>query len=272
MRSSYIQEYIPCTWFHPKGVLKVLSRYEDRLPNMSGCLFATFTIDRNRFRENGQGPGEAFDVTRDRIRKMFFKLRKGLVWQGKAYAIKSPYCTKLEFHDDEEGWPHFHVVWLTRRFVPAELLEHLWGHGRTNVKRISNNGFDYLLKYVSKSGQAPDWVKERTQLRVFQPSRGFLKPIVDTGAKPKRKKKEKNQRIPTTIGERLDKWAHTAVFVTPTSNGNQFMELPLSENYRDIFDHLVHAAALDGRYQIGGKIIINTRKDFLSWINPKPNP
>ncbi|MGB0412980.1 MAG: rolling circle replication-associated protein, partial [Coraliomargarita sp.] len=176
MSRTYIKEYVPCSWFHPKGIYKVLKRFWHRLPNVSGCLFATFTIDREAMRRQGYGPSEAFDITRDRVRKMFYELRKGVEWEGKLYKIDAEYCTKVEFHDDEEGWPHFHVIWLTRRFVPAQMLSELWGFGRTNVKRIKNEDFHYLLKYVCKSGSIPEWVQKRQRLRIFQPSRGFLLP------------------------------------------------------------------------------------------------
>ena len=146
MSTRFIKEFVPRSWFHPKGVYKVVERLKDRLPNVNGSLFATFTLDRTYFQMNEIGPSEAFDLSRSHIRKVFYKLRKGIKWEDKLYKIQSPYCTKVEFHDDEEGWPHFHIIWLTKRFIPAELIASLWGYGRTNVKRITNTEFNYLLK------------------------------------------------------------------------------------------------------------------------------
>ena len=156
---------------------------------------------------------KAFDLSRSHIRKVFYKLRKGVNWGDKFYKIKSPYCTKVEFHDDEEGWPHFHIIWLTKRFIPAELIGSLWGYGRTNVKRITNTEFNYLLKYVCKSGKVPEWVGEKKLIRIFQSSKGFLKPT----EKPKKEKNpnsiQRPKRTYQTIEERLNKYRKTALLI-----------------------------------------------------------
>jgi hypothetical protein len=268
---AYIKEFIPNSWFHPKGIYKVLKRFRHRLPNVSGCLFATFTIDREAMRAQGYGPSESFDITRDRIRKIFFLLRKGVEWEGKVYTITSEYCTKVEFHDDPEGWPHFHIIWLTRRFVPADLLASLWGFGRTNVQRINNDDFQYLLKYVCKSGGVPEWVQDRKRMRIFQPSRGFLKPL------PSKKATKGPEAVPkkrksTTLRERLHKWEHRALFVI-IDDETELMtcrEMPLHKPFKETFDHLVYAVALDGRYLGNGKIKIDKEHQLYPWIQ-KPH-
>jgi len=273
MSRTYVKEFVPVSWFHPKGVFRVVSRFKHRLPNVSRCLFATFTIDRQAMRSLGYGPAEAFEITRDRIRKMFYKLRKGVRWNGKVYRIDAEYCTKVEFHDDEEGWPHYHVIWLTRRFVPVELLEELWGYGFVNLRRIKNERFHYLLKYVCKSGEVPEWIHSRKRIRIFQPSRGFMlpeeKPLPRTAPASARK-----PRPVSTIGERLSKWAKLAVVVTEYGDGSfkRFSELPLWAPFNDIFDHLVYTVALSGRYLGGGKIQINTTEDLYPWIQKQNLP
>jgi hypothetical protein len=40
-----IKEFVPASWFHPVGIYKVLARIWDRLPDMGGKLFLTFTLD-----------------------------------------------------------------------------------------------------------------------------------------------------------------------------------------------------------------------------------
>lgn len=217
-------------------------------------------------RAQGYGPSEAFDITRDRIRKIFYELRKGVEWQGRIYRIDEAYCTKVEFHNDEEGWPHFHIIWLTRRFVPSDMLSSLWGFGRTNVKRIQNDDFHYLLKYVCKDGKIPEWVQQRERLRIFQPSRGFLLP---TGEPPRPKSEPTGQKRPrTTIGERLHKWERLAILVTdtPELSYKQVRPLPLDQPFKQLFDRLVYAVALDGRYLGDGKIIINKPKELYPWL------
>ena len=163
-----LRQYIPKSWYHEGGIHKVLADLIPRLPEVKGSLFLTLTVDPKFF----SSPTEAYEYSRDRIRRIFYKLRKGVEWEGKTYRIKSQYCVKTEFH--ENGFAHFHLIFLTRRFLPAELLNHLWSYGRTEVKRIGNKDFHYLLKYVTKGGELPEWVLKRNRSRIFQPSHGFL--------------------------------------------------------------------------------------------------
>ena len=272
MGLTYLKAYVPASWFHPTGIYKVLKRFWHRLPNVAGCLFVTYTIDREAMRAQGYGPSEAFDITRDRIRRIYHKLREGVTWEGKTYRIKAAYCTKVEFHADEEGWPHFHCIWLTRQFIPADLLAHLWSHGRTNVKRITNDDFHYLLKYVCKSGRVPEWVQDRERLRIFQPSRGFLLPE-DKPAKEKAEPTGK-KRPSSTIRERLRKWALTATLITEKADApyDEVRQINLHKPFQEIFDQLVYAAALSGRYLGGGKIKITRKEQLYPWIlNPHQN-
>ncbi len=41
--------------------------------------------------------------------------------------------------------------------------------------------------------------------------------------------------------------------------------------YREIFDHLVLSAALDGRYKGGGEIIINRKEGLSLWLKTQNN-
>jgi hypothetical protein len=171
-----LREFNPVSWFHPRGIYRVLARLKPRLPDVGGKLFLTFTFNPALYGD----ASSAFDHGRDRLRRVFFRLRKGVTWEGKPYVINAPYAVKVEFH--QNGWAHFHAVFLTRNYLPGSLLNHLWGLGRTNVRRISNQKFRYLLKYVTKGGGLPEWVLGRTRLRVFQSSRGFLTDLPLTGA------------------------------------------------------------------------------------------
>jgi len=251
--------YIPISWHDSKGVIKVVSRLLPRLPDVSGSLFITYTLDRHLF----SNPASAFDYARQLIRKMFAQLRKGVTWQGKLYQINAPYCVKVEFHEDEEGWPHFHVIVLTRRFIPAELLDHLWGLGRVNVKRITNEDFHYLLKYVAKGIGYPAWVLDRHRIRIFQSSRGFLKPIEGIDEpKAKRALAKKRKRASYTIRERLERWARMGLFNT---NGH-YKSILLPRPFQQLFDELVHSVAEDNRYLGFGLIKINHLTELTTWL------
>jgi hypothetical protein len=106
----------------------------------------------------------------------------------------------------------------------------------------------------------PAWVLKRKRLRIFQTTKGFLKPLPP---KPKTiSLKEPRKRASYTMDERFWRWACSAVI---RQNGNA-RTVRFQMPYRDIFDHLVLAAALDGRYKGGGEIIINRKEGLNLWI------
>jgi hypothetical protein len=252
-----IKEFIPASWFHPLGIFKVLARIWDRLPDVSGKLFLTLTLDP----KNYASEEVAFEDSRKWMRKVFYQLRHGVQHEGKTYVIDAPYCVKVEFH--ESGWVHYHVIFLTRRFLPKELLAELWGLGWVKVQRITNSDFHYLLKYVTKTEELPRWILKRKRLRVFQTTKGFLKPL------PKVERfdvldqlKEKRKRASYTMDERFWRWACMGVI---RQNG-QARTVRFQIPYRELFDHLVLSAALDGRYKGGGEIIINRKEGLTLWL------
>ena len=231
------------SWFCPVGIRKVLRELEPKLPDVDGSLFLTFTIDPSHF----SGPETAFDRSRDRLRRIFHRLRKGIRWEGKTVKIDKPYCIKLEFH--ENGWPHFHSIFLTKRFLPGSLLNHLWKYGRTNVQRISNRTFRYLLKYVTKGDDIPGWVKERERIRIFQTSKGFYrKPNEPPKEKSKASKggstKNSNKKN-STIGERLAKWKSIALLKVHKFS---YQQIPLNQPYLEMAGREALSAAKENRY------------------------
>jgi hypothetical protein len=255
-----IKEFIPASWFHPVGIFKVVARFWDRLPDVSGKLFLTLTLDTKLFKDEES----AFQHSRELLRKVFFQLRHGVEHEGKTYGIDAPYCIKVEFH--ESGWVHYHAIFLTRRFLPKELLAELWDLGWVTVQRIDNKDFYYLLKYVSKAGDLPEWVKKRKRLRVFQTTKGFLKPPAET--KPAMPKtgldalKPKKHRASYTIDERFWRWACMGVIRQNGLARTVRFQIP----YRELFDHLVLSAALDGCYKGSGEIIINRKEGLNLWL------
>jgi hypothetical protein len=254
LTETTIREFIPTSWFHPVGIYKVLARLWDRLPDVSGKLFLTLTLDPKQFADEET----AFEHSRDWMRKMFFQLRRGVEHEGKTHRIDAPYCVKVEFH--ESGWVHYHVIFLTRRFLPKELLAELWGLGWVQVKRIENKDFHYLLKYVTKPDDLPHWVRKRKRLRVFQSTKGFLKPLPP---EPKTiSLKEPRKRASYTIDERFWRWACMGVL----KHGTKVRTIQFQIPYREIFDHLVFAAALDGRYQGSGEIQLTRKEGLTTWL------
>ena len=249
-----IKEFIPASWFHPVGIYKVLARFWDRLPDVSGKLFLTLTLDP----KNYANEETAFEDSRQWMRKVFYQLRHGVEHEGKIYVIDAPYCVKVEFH--ESGWVHYHVIFLTRRFLPKELLAELWGLGWVKVQRITNEDFHYLLKYVTKPDDLPEWVRKRKRLRVFQTTKGFLKPL--PVQLKKISLKEPRKRASYTMDERFWRWACTGVIRLHGKARTVRFRVP----YRELFDQLVLSAALDGRYKGSGEIIIPRKEGLKLWL------
>jgi len=254
-----IKEYVPASWFHPVGIYKVLARLWDRLPDVGGKLFLTFTLDPKYYANEET----AFADSREWLRKVFFQLRRGVEHEGKTYIIDAPYCIKVEFH--ESGWVHYHAIFLTRRFLPKELLAELWGLGWVTVQRITNEDFHYLLKYVTKADDLPEWVKKRKRLRVFQSTKGFLKAASEpepTAKSELDQLEEKQHRASYTIDERFWRWACMGVIRQYGKARTVMFRCP----YREIFDQLVLSAARDGRYKGSGEIIINRKDGITLWL------
>jgi len=258
--------FTPKSWFHPRGIRKVLADIEPRLPDVRGSLFLTFTIDPSLEPD----PLEAFKHSRDKLRRVFHKLRKGVPWGDKRFCIDAPYCIKVEFH--QSGWVHYHCIFLTRRFLPGELLNELWGLGRTNVQRVkSDNDFRYLLKYVTKGGSLPDWALELKRIRIFQPSRGFYRQPESTPCPDEPVEAEPPQdtepvgvqkRASYTLGERLERWRKQATYI----QGDKVRAVNLCEPFQDLLGLYVLAVARAGNYLGNGRIQINKEKEIIPWL------
>jgi len=270
MIRTILREYVPASWFHPVGIRKVLRRLEPLLPDVSGKLFLTFTLARETC--NGD-PEAAFEHARKRLRKVFYRLRQGVEHQGRTYAINAPYCVKVEFHED--GWAHFHVIFLTSRFLPGQLLNDLWALGRCNVERIKSQGeFRYLLKYVCKGFALPEWILRRRRLRVFQSTHGFLKKPADEPAPEAEEEiapetpRTSKRRFAGNIGERLSRWARMGQVIageigTKTARYSQFV---LRGNFQEILGQLVLPVAREGRYLGNGQVLIREPGDLSIWL------
>ena len=256
-----LRENNPSSWFHAKGIYRLLARLKPRLPDVGGSLFLTFTVDPSKF----ASPGEAFSDARKHLRQVFFRLRNGVEWLGKAYKIDAPYCVKVEFHAN--GWAHFHVVLLTRRYLPGVLVKCLWGLGRIDVRRISDGKFKYLLKYVTKGGGLPEWVLGLKRVRIWQTTQGFYKADVPKaeiseaeheGTSPIPKKR----RHLSTIGERIERWRKGALLQI----GDEYHQIILTAPFCDLLAALVLPIALECRYQGDGRITINDISQLVPWM------
>lgn len=176
--------------------------------------FVTLTVDPKEYPD----PFFAWMLGKRHLRQMVYVLKK-------RYAIKR-WCWKLEFHEPDECgrvYPHWHLLIDYKQRIDKDELASLWGKGRTNIKCVGNQDFEYLFKYATKVlDNIPDWILERTNVRLFQTSKGFF----PAGDVAKQKDVKPSPRLPAgdqcrdtkndwshveTIGERLKRWSRCVV-------------------------------------------------------------
>lgn len=183
--------------------------------------FVTLTVDPKEYPD----PFMAWALGKRHLRQFVYLLKK-------KYGIRR-WCWKLEFHEpDEDGriYPHWHLLFDYKQRIDKDELAALWGKGRTQIKRVDGEGFEYLFKYAVKAIDCiPDWILRRTNVRLFQTSKGFFPPAPKKiSADDVEKQNERiasprdgedgpvpetqNYRINTeTIGERLERWSRYVV-------------------------------------------------------------
>lgn len=77
-----LRPYNPTSWFHPRGIYKVLARITPKSPNVEGHSFLTsFAFDPTLFKD----AGPAFDLGRDRLVVWGdSSSTSGVAWSGRA--------------------------------------------------------------------------------------------------------------------------------------------------------------------------------------------
>lgn len=261
------------SWLHPVGARRKAKELMERMPNLRGCLAVTLTFDPERFED----PGEAFEKGNDRIRRIKDRLKKGIPWEGETIRVKFEYLRKLEFH--KSGWPHFHVILKTRRYIDVMLLNHLWGYGLVKVQKIQGKTYPYFFKYLTKSlGDIPEWVRIRPSLRPMQSSRNFFpkktpRKKTEEELLRERERRDWNEsksyypREKTTIGERLEKWERMGMF---QSENGHYTPIELIRSYNDFTRDHVMKYATEGKYLGRKQFAIESTTEILQWMKTVP--
>jgi hypothetical protein len=192
--------------------------------NLRNWRFITLTLDRTRYPD----PESAYEIGKRHLRQLIYRLRR-------KYSIRR-WCWKMEFHQpDEDGrvYCHWHLLLDYKRPIDFEELHALWGKGRVDIKGVSDSRFEYLFKYVTKAVDLlPDWVTNRTRMRLFQTSNGFFpandQPVEEQSAEASPRPSDEepvantknNQSPPETIGERLERWTRLVVSRSTNPDGS----------------------------------------------------
>ena len=184
-----LEAYRPETWFSLEGARMKKRRLElAGIPNLRDWRFITLTIALRNIT-----PTQAYEKGCARMRRFLARFRKAI---GRDFL----WCWKLEVHADEDGYPHWHLLIDYRKKIPMEIFERLtkwWGLGRVDVRRVRQQDWEYLFKYVSKGlEELPEWLTHfKGRIRIFQTSRGFW---------TRRKKRVVKKAEPLTCMTRVD--------------------------------------------------------------------
>ncbi|GEM_PF-4036211 len=244
----------PANWITAQGVWKKRNDLEKRMPDLRYARFITLTLDPKRFDSIEQG----YEVAKRHLREFFYRLDKAIGVQS-----RTQYAWKLEFH--ENGWPHWHVIFLHRKMISTDVLNECWGKGRTQVEMIKGQGFTYLFKYAAKQvDHIPHCILQKKQVRFFQTSPGFLlaeaeeeqnlsSPDKAAPASPRRvdntQKEHSRGKTLGTLGERIERWGRTLKFefqdqiLTVESEEGFFAELILETAKQAVHEYSKHGVS-----------------------------
>jgi hypothetical protein len=219
-----LRPYVTPNFWTPLGAAAKLRALEKKgFPkNLRNWRFVTLTLDRAPY----PTPEDAYEDGLSRLSRFARNLRRA------GYAV-ARWCWKMEFHrPDEDGdvYPHWHVLLDYKRPIPVDAIDGAWGKGRTEIKGVTDAGFKYLFKYVAKSiASVPDWILERRNVRLFQTSPGFFSTndeaamVVRASLRPCSEEpgaNTQNERVITTVGERLERWSRLVVSRSISDTGN----------------------------------------------------
>lgn len=249
-----VKQFVPKSWFHPLGALNLARELEPRMPSLRNAVAVTLTVDRAPYPD----PFFAYLDGTKRSGDMIETFRR-------RYGPTEYFCG-LEFHDDEEGWPHWHMIILRRGTYPMQEIRDLWGRGHVYLQRIKSETFRYFIKYIVKDLDAPEWVRECKRIRRVRFSRGFLVALCRDVIRTRKGL----CRMSRTIGERIDAWRKTAS--VSCSDGTHWQMRILQEwqdLIQDTIDDLVAIKAYSGRGVV--ELDLNNRKHQL-WIRKHLNP
>ena len=105
----------------------------------------------------------------------------------------------------------------------------------------------------------------RSQIRIFQSSKGFLLPL--DKKKPVSKRTTSSLQRTSNIRQRLNKWKNQGLVISRDHIGQTtYKEVLLKDEFRILLDRLVYSIAQDGRYLGDGKIKINKYGDYEPWL------
>jgi len=223
--------YVPRSMAHPQGVKLCHAHLVSKgLPSMSGWLFVTLTVDRSQF----DSPRQCYDEVRKK-HLAYFKKQLRRAGFNKSRSM----LQKLEFHADDEGWPHWHLVVKESRFIDFKLLNKWWTLGHTDIRRVkkSDREFDYLFKYVCKDGSLPSWLLNNYKRVRFIQTWG----IFESQETPQSLDSDCEPRDEEVLREKIKKWSKKTTLWTRLTSGElvSVYTVDLLINFMLVHNHFV---------------------------------
>jgi hypothetical protein len=232
-----VRPYCPVSFWTKEGAARLFRRFVTwGIPNLKNWRLVTLTIDRKEYPD----AEAAFDLGKLYVSDFRTAFKA-------AYPHKEQF-TKLELHepDAEDGqvYPHWHLLLDWKRQVDFVAVSGMWRMGRVNVRRVEDEGFDYLFKYIAKSvDDLPEWVKKRRVVRAWSCSKGFFlnRPPAPKAARRDREPLEEEEKpedfvevapgvfardVPVdrtesaNLGERLERWKRTVQITEEKPDGS----------------------------------------------------
>ena len=210
--STELHPYSSESWWTAAGARKKERRLiRAGLPDFTNWRFLTLTMANREILPQG-----AYAKGKERIRRFLAQIRKAL---GREFL----WCWKLEFHHDDCGYPHWHLLIEYKQRIPQEMfseVERWWGLGRINVRRVKARDVRYVFKYVTKVAEdMPEWIgRHKGRIRVFQTSRGFY---TQHQVRAKKQEEPKSHVEPTDLFTRLELDKSKALLVMTDLLGNK---------------------------------------------------
>lgn len=138
-----VEDYQAPNWFTRLGASRKAKQIKaNGIPDLTNWRFITLTVDPQKANFD---PETGFKMLREEFPKFIRRMRS-------EFNPDSRWCRKFEFHSN--GWMHCHLFYeYTAKFdrIELEMINHYWGIGRVNVKRVKSGLLDYMLKYITKS-------------------------------------------------------------------------------------------------------------------------
>lgn len=200
------------SWFTAEGArIKAKRLQQAGIPDLTNWRFVTLTLAIRHI-----SPSEAYQKGKQRIRRFLVKFRRAI---GRRFH----WCWKLEFHHDDDGYPHWHLLIDYRNRIPPEILRDLevwWNLGRVNVRRVRKQDIPYVFKYVAKGpDDLPEWVCcHKGRLRVFQACHGFY-----TARKPRKyvRQEPRSCLVNVDLHTRILRERRTALLISTNERGQR---------------------------------------------------